>query len=144
MKKGFSLVELLVVIGIIAVLSAILMPNFMGAREKAKDSERIQDLNTMKTALRMYYNDNQAYPVGTGVTLGAGFTGYMPSAMNLGFTYSYNQTNGGDGFVLCVGLESRGGDQAITSQQKCNMSILGLCGISVGTTSQTTYALCAN
>lgn len=148
-KFGFSLVELLVVIGIIATLTAILMPNYMGAREKARDAQRIQDLSTIKNSLRLYYNDHQVYPTGTGVTLGTGFESYMPAAAGLGYTYSYNMTKAGDGFLLCVGLESKNNQEAGVSQKKCGTDNStnfpgGICGISAGTTSPAVYAVCAN
>ncbi len=63
-NSGFTLIELLVVISVIAVLSAVLMANFMSARERAKDSQKIGDLNEIKSALRLYYNDKQKYPAG--------------------------------------------------------------------------------
>lgn len=63
MKSGFSLIELLVVISIIAVLVGLGLPNFIGARERARDAKRKAELNQLKTALRMYYNDYRAYPV---------------------------------------------------------------------------------
>ena len=149
-RNGFSLVELLVVISIIATLTAILLPNFMGAREKATDSQRIQDLNSMRSALRMYYNDNQAYPtpatLGGGSTLGLGFSGYFPSVAGLGYTYGYYQTKTGDGFVLKVGLEARG-PNATESQMKCgtnNVSLnVNVCG-TVGNTCPEFFTVCAN
>jgi len=58
-KRHLPLVELLVVISIIGTLVAILLPNFMGARERARDAQKIQDAYAIKNALRMYYNDNQ-------------------------------------------------------------------------------------
>jgi prepilin-type N-terminal cleavage/methylation domain-containing protein len=61
-KKAFSLIELLVVISIIAVLLTVALPNFLSARERARDARKKQELNEMKNALRLYYNDFQAYP----------------------------------------------------------------------------------
>lgn len=142
---GFSLVELLVAIGIIATLTAILLPNFMGSRERARDAQKIQDMSAMKNALRLYYNDYQAYPTGTGVTLSLGFSGYMTSAGNLGYQYNYYQTSAGDGFVLCAGLESGVGNDDLESQKKCNTAGLGfgICGLSAGATGDKVYAVCA-
>lgn len=56
-KKGFTLVELLVVIAIIGGLSALLVPNYMGARERARDSQRKSDLKQIQKALEMYRQD---------------------------------------------------------------------------------------
>ena len=150
LRNGFSLVELLVVISIIATLTAIILPNLMGTREKARDSQRIQDLNGLRTALRMYYNDNQAYPtpvvMGGGGTLGVGFSGYFPAVSNLGYTYEYYQTNNGDGFITCVNLEGNGGPDATYSQNKCGVSTSGLdvCHQGVNTVTQKVYTVCAN
>lgn len=51
--------ELLIAIGIMGTLMAILLPNFMGARERARDAQKLQDMGAIKNALRLYYNDNQ-------------------------------------------------------------------------------------
>ncbi len=57
MQKGFSLIELLVVIGIISILSAIAVPNFMAARERARDATRKADLKAMQSAFELYKQD---------------------------------------------------------------------------------------
>lgn len=54
LKKGFTLIELLVVIAVISILSALLMPNFMAVRERARDTQRKSDLKQLKTALELY------------------------------------------------------------------------------------------
>src|SRR5574344_1558022 len=102
MKKAFTLVELLVVISIIGTLVAILLPNFMGARERARDAQKIQDAYAIKNALRMYYNDNQAYPTPNAGTVNLPTSYMMPS----GLEHTYEQTNSGDGFVIRILLES--------------------------------------
>lgn len=61
-KKGFTLIELLVVISIIGILAALVIANFNAARERARDVQRKSDLAQINRALRMYYNDNNAYP----------------------------------------------------------------------------------
>jgi general secretion pathway protein G len=63
-KKGFTLIELLVVIAIIGMLSALLVPNFMGARERARDAQRKSDLKQIQKALEIYRQDQNppAYP----------------------------------------------------------------------------------
>lgn len=121
-KTGFTLVELLVSIAIIGILTAVLMPNFIGSRQKAKDSQRIQELDSVKKALRMYYNDHQDFPVGTQCTdcLNSILLPYMNNISQIGYTYE--QLDDGDAFRLTVGLEASGGDEDINSQSKCGVS----------------------
>jgi len=57
MRKGFTLIELIVVIAIIAILAAIIAPNAFRAIEKAKISEAIGDFKTYKTAIYALYAD---------------------------------------------------------------------------------------
>lgn len=63
-RSAFTLVELLVVIAIIGGLSSLLLPNFMAAREKARDAQRKNDLSQMQKALELYKQDQNppSYP----------------------------------------------------------------------------------
>lgn len=61
-KKGFSLVELLVVITIIAILSVVAYTAVGGQTIKARDSKRKQDLNTIQSALEIYFVEYGRYP----------------------------------------------------------------------------------
>lgn len=65
-NTGFTLIELLVVIAIIGVLTAVLLVNLVGIRERGADTKKKADLNQLKNALRLYYNDYQAYPSASG------------------------------------------------------------------------------
>lgn len=138
-KNGFSLVELLVVISIIGVLSAVLMMNFVGTRERSRDSQKIQDLNSLKNALRMYYNDHQSYPLSASYTLNAlnsteiGTT-YLPGIVSSGIGYSYQSD--GDSFYIKTTLEVGAGDDDGNSQLNC--------GVSAGSTQPSVYMVCSN
>lgn len=61
-QKGFTLVELLIVIAIIGILSTLLVANFIGVRQRSKDSQRKADLRQMQSALELYRSDQGSYP----------------------------------------------------------------------------------
>jgi len=65
-SNGFSLIELLVVIAIIGGLSALLLPNYMDARQRARDTQRKSDLKQIQKSLELYKLDqtSPAYPTG--------------------------------------------------------------------------------
>lgn len=63
MRKGFTLIELLVVVAIIGVLSALLMSNFIGVRQRARDAQRKSDVHQEQSALELYRADVGSYPL---------------------------------------------------------------------------------
>lgn len=60
--KGFTLVELLVVISIISLLSSIVLEALTTARVKAQDARRLSDMHQMQLALDLYYDAFGVYP----------------------------------------------------------------------------------
>lgn len=56
MKKGFTLLEMLVVIGIIAILVSIGISSYSTAQKKARDAKRKSDLKSIQSALEQYYS----------------------------------------------------------------------------------------
>ncbi|MBI2051957.1 prepilin-type N-terminal cleavage/methylation domain-containing protein [Candidatus Roizmanbacteria bacterium] len=62
MNKGFTLLELMIVIVILGVLSSLITGNFLNSLKKGRDAQRKADLGNIQKALEMYYEDNRAYP----------------------------------------------------------------------------------
>jgi prepilin-type N-terminal cleavage/methylation domain-containing protein len=62
-QKGFTLIELLVVISIIGILSSFAVVSLNSARNKARDALRKADMTQIRTALNLYYSENNdRYP----------------------------------------------------------------------------------
>ena len=60
--SGFTLIEIMVVIVIIGILAALIVPNVIGRQDQALLVAAKQDISTIKSALKLYYLDNQRYP----------------------------------------------------------------------------------
>lgn len=58
-KKGFSLIELLIVVAILAILIALLLPALNKAREKAFAIQCVNNMKNIGTALQLYANDTE-------------------------------------------------------------------------------------
>ncbi|MBU0546732.1 MAG: type II secretion system protein [Patescibacteria group bacterium] len=79
-NSGFTLIELLVVIAIIGLLSSIVLVSMQGAREKARDARRIQEITQIQTAVELYYDTHGQYPLPAG---GSGvWSGHCPNYGN--------------------------------------------------------------
>ena len=65
-NRGFTIVELLIVIVVIGILAALVLNSFRGVQERARDTERKTDTSAVATQLEVYYTDNGGYPVFTG------------------------------------------------------------------------------
>jgi len=61
-EKGFTLVELLVVIGIIGILAMMLLPQFRGMRDRARIASCQSNLKNIGTTLEAFYADKERYP----------------------------------------------------------------------------------
>lgn len=116
-KKGFTLIELMVVITVIAILAAIALFSFTRIQKQARDARRKSEMKTLATALQAYYTDNNlAYPdTAAGLAplaLNKVYIGSVPVAPagpsvapNIDYTYVSTAPNT---YALCVQLEIAG------------------------------------
>jgi len=164
--NGFTLIELLVVIFILGILATLLISNVQGARQRARDAAKKTELNNLKTALRLYYNDYQKYPeqdlgiylpacgadgtsrcpVCTEADFAAGGvdgcqTIYMKDLTESGSTYIFKYYNcNDDDFRLKVALENYSDANIASSQSRCSNS----CGGQTLTFNDNEYIVCAD
>lgn len=88
-KKGFTLIELMVVIAVIAVLATIALFGLGQAQKSARDTQRQQIMNGLRAALERYSGDTGSYPAGA-------FTAMM-AALSTGGQLTTNPTDSGCG-----------------------------------------------
>ncbi len=119
-KKGFTLIEVLVVIAIIGILASIIIVSTNGVRSKARDSKRVFDTQQITTALEAYYDKNKAYPtfITFGQVLDDGSRTYLSEVPNnpeprvdgdcLDKNFHYEVDNNNDTYRLtfCLGEDS--------------------------------------
>lgn len=78
-ERGFTLIELMVVVLIIAILIAIAIPTFLGARKKAQDRAAQSDLRTALVTAQAYYTDNETFLDTDAATTAAAYETDEPS-----------------------------------------------------------------
>jgi general secretion pathway protein G len=128
MKKiGFTLIELLVVIAIIGMLSALVVPNFMGARERARDAQRKSDLKQIQKALEMYRQDQNppSYPTAGPTANRFGSCGSQFGSTTVYMNkipcdpldqtpYYYSPNNANLTYTLCACIENKADSDAVS------------------------------
>ena len=117
-QKGFTLVEMMVVTGIIALIAAIAIPNLIRAKTNANNTSAQATLKSVSTALENYYAINNAYPPNTGALLTAAppylSKDYFAGPYN-GFSFTANLSFGGYSYsVLAVPVASTQGTASYT------------------------------
>ena len=101
-KKGFSLIELMIVVAIMAFLAMIAVPNFMRFLAKAKRAEAYMNLSSIYAAEKAYFAEHGKY---SSVLSGQGGIGWKPEGYNGGgknekfyYTYGFAGAEGSHNF----------------------------------------------
>ncbi|MBM3462750.1 MAG: prepilin-type N-terminal cleavage/methylation domain-containing protein [Armatimonadetes bacterium] len=111
-RKGFTLIELMVVIAIIAILSSILLPNFVKARSQGRLAGCKTNLRNLASAIESYSADNaNRYPSSLNV-LTPGHISIIPTCPSAGknapYLNSYAARSNPDGYSLMCGGSHHG------------------------------------
>jgi len=111
--RGFTLIEMLVVIGIIAVLAAIILPVYSRATEKARQADCTSHLHAVAVAIKMYRWDEGRYPQQYNRTIG---TGGITSLYDAGYLTNYKALRCKDDQVASPGTSYSSYNQDTTSE----------------------------
>lgn len=132
---GFTILELLVVVAIIGIISALGLALLSDTRARSRDARRLSDIHEIEKALHLYYSDHSSFPIsviattidgsvtdGLSQTLEAG--GYIsdtPSDPRTGtYDYTYETNDVGTDFTLSFCLET---DTVQTFNQGCGNTV---------------------
>lgn len=136
-KKGFTLIEVLIVIAIIGILSSIVLVGLGTFRGRGRDARRISDLRQVQNALELYFSKNGVYPTAIGswdnlrtALIGAGIgVNQVPADPSApGRSYGYCSPDG-TRYVLGANLEDIG-NPSLKDQAGSNLG--GICEPSAG------------
>lgn len=111
------MVELLVVIAIIGLLAGMVVVSMQNIREKARDAQRVSDINSIVAGLGMYHNDFNAYPIYDGYITGSdtlstalkdskSLNGIPTDPLNTDNSRYYYQSTDGEDYYLQYYLET--------------------------------------
>jgi len=148
-NKGFTLIEILIVVAIIAILASSVLVGFGPAQRQGRDARRLTDLRQVQTALELYYAKCGYYPgnaqsgstctgfsvINSWASLQTALVGsaiginQIPNDPTSGKNYVYGSATG-SGYVLGADLEQTGNPALQTSAQG---TVEGVTGCGAGT-----------
>jgi prepilin-type N-terminal cleavage/methylation domain-containing protein len=121
--KGFTLIELMVVVLIIAILIAIAIPTFLGLRERAQDRAAQAELRDGLTAAKAFYTDDET------------FTGFTPGDAGTAEAVEPSLTWGAAGSETVVGIYVLDGGDSVVLTRQSESDNGGFCAMDSGSES---------
>lgn len=92
-ERGFTLIELMVVVVILGILASVAIPKFANQKDKALEVKTQVDIRIIQNAVDLYFLDYNVYPSNTGVLVNDGYFKDNP-LQNNGSNYGINSSNG--------------------------------------------------
>jgi len=127
-RHGFTLIEILIVVAIIAILASVVLIGLGPTQQSGRDAKRLSDLRETQTGLELFYAKCGYYPgsASAGACTGSGavndwadmtsaLTGasigvtQVPNDPTTGATYYYSQEQNGSSYVIGAKLENKNG-----------------------------------
>ena len=101
---GFTLVELMVVVAVIAILAAIAMPQFLSAADRARTAKETADIQIIKNATQLYMIDKNVDtpPTVENLYKEGYLTEHVKTAKDKEYTITYEAVNGGTAKAVVV------------------------------------------
>ena len=123
-NRGFTLIEMLVVIAIIGIMMTIVFGSISNARIKSRDNKRISDLKEIKYALTQYYDYKNSFPAtissSADVQALSPFISQIPNDPSTNAPYDYANLNSGQNFCLGAVFENPANVSAVTDNAGCS------------------------
>lgn len=103
-KGGFTLVELMVVVAVIAILAAIAMPQFLSAADRARNAKETADIQIIKNATQLYMIDKNVDtpPTVENLYKEGYLSEHVKTAKDKEYTITYEVVNGGTAKAVVV------------------------------------------
>ena len=128
--KGFTLIELMIVVAIIGILASVVLASLKTARTKARDTRRIADIKQIQLALELYFDANRAYPTAINVAnlVTPGYIAVIPTDPigSTAYAYSYDPAASPTRYHLGAGLEENNAN-LLASDKDCSSNVAASC-----------------
>lgn len=105
--RGFTLIEVMIVVAIIAILASIALPSYTDYTRRAKATESVAQLSTWRSQLEQFFLDNRSYRSGTACGVAA------PTGKH----YTYSCATTGDQVFTLTATSNKAGDGVYTVDQ---------------------------
>lgn len=125
-KRGFTLIELMVVVAIIAILATMGMFAYRRSMQNARDTQRISDMKAFQAAMEQSFSNNGAYPAATNcnaVAVDFFRENRRPTNPGGGAAFNYTCSSTTAAYCYCAPLEitpSAKGNATGRTNQTCN------------------------